>query len=155
VFKPHPDVIAGLRKGHIDPETALEFCDQILGNANIAEVLDQVDVVHTITSLTGFEALLRGRDVTTYGAPFYAGWGLTSDLGKTPARRQRQITVEELVHSTLIDYPRYWDPVTKSITTVEGILHRLETDGLPRPAPFYRLLSKVQGLFASADPFWR
>jgi capsular polysaccharide export protein len=99
--------------------------------------------------------LLRGRDVTTYGAPFYAGWGLTSDLGKTPARRQRQITVEELVHSTLIDYPRYWDPVTKSITTVEGILHRLETDGLPRPAPFYRLLSKVQGLFASADPFWR
>ena len=155
LYKPHPDVIAGLRKGHIDPETALEFCDQLLENANIADLLDQVDGVHTITSLTGFEALLRGRDVTTYGAPFYAGWGLTSDLGKTPARRQRQITVEELVHRTLIDYPRYWDPATKSITTVEGILHRLETDGLPRPAPFYRVLSKVQGLFASADPFWR
>ena len=43
----------------------------------------------------------------------------------------------------------------EAITTVEGILHRLETDGLPRPAPFYRVLSKVQGLFASADPFWR
>ena len=155
LYKPHPDVIAGLRKGHIDPETALEFCDQILENANIADLLDQVDGVHTITSLTGFEALLRGRDVTTYGAPFYAGWGLTTDLGKTPARRQRQITVEELVHRSLIDYPRYWDPVTKSITTVEGVLHRLETDGLPRPAPFYRVLSKVQGLFASADPFWR
>ena len=155
LYKPHPDVIAGLRKGHIDPETALEFCDQILENANIADLLYQVDGIHTITSLTGFEAFLRGRDVTTYGAPFYAGWGLTTDLGKTPARRQRQITVEELVHRTLIDYPRYWDPVTKSITTVEGILHRLETDGLPRPAPFYRMLSKVQGLFASADPFWR
>ena len=155
LYKPHPDVIAGLRKGHIDPETALEFCDQILETANIADLLDQVDAVHTMTSLTGFEALLRGRDVTTYGAPFYAGWGLTTDLGKTPARRQRQITVEELVHRTLIDYPRYWDPVTKSITTVEGILHRLETDGLPRPAPFYRVLSKVQGIFASADPFWR
>jgi capsular polysaccharide export protein len=155
LYKPHPDVIAGLRKGHIESETALEFCDQLLENANIADLLDQVDGVHTMTSLTGFEALLRGRDVTTYGAPFYAGWGLTTDLGKTPARRQRQITVEELVHRTLIDYPRYWDPVTKSITTVEGILHRLETDGLPRPAPFYRVLSKVQGLFASADPFWR
>lgn len=155
LYKPHPDVIAGLRKGHIDPEAALEFCDQILENANITDLLDQVDGVHTITSLTGFEALLRGHDVTTYGAPFYAGWGLTTDLGKTPARRQRQITIEELVHRTLIDYPRYWDPVTKSITTVEGILHRLETDGLPRPAPFYRFLSKVQGVFASADPFWR
>jgi capsular polysaccharide export protein len=99
--------------------------------------------------------LLRGRNVTRYGTPFYAGWGLTTDLGKTPVRRQRQITVEELVHRAPIDYPRYWDPVTKSITTVEGIIHRLETDGLPRPAPLYRLLSKVQGIFASADPFWR
>lgn len=125
-YMPHPDVIAGLRKGHIDPETALEFCNQILENANIADLLDQVDVVHTITSLTGFEALLRGRDVTTCGAPFYAGWGLTSDLGKTPTRRQRQITVEELLHRTLIDYPRYWDPVTKSFTTVEGIFTALK-----------------------------
>lgn len=89
--------------------------------------------MHTITSLTGFEALLRGRDVTTYGAPFYAVWGLTTDLGKTPARRQRPITVEELVHRTLINYPRYWDPLTKSITTVEGILHGFETGGLPHP----------------------
>ena len=155
LYKPHPDVIAGLRKGHIDPKQALQFCDQILENDNISDVLAQIDAVHTITSLTGFEALLRGRNVTTYGTPFYAGWGLTADLGKTPVRRQRQITVEELGHRTLIDYPRYWDPVTKSITTVEGIIHRLETDGLPRPAPFYRLLSKVQGIFASADPFWR
>lgn len=155
LYKPHPDVIAGLRKGHIDPKQALQFCDQILENDNISDVIAQIDAVHTITFLTGFEALLRGRNVTTYGTPFYAGWGLTTDLGKTPVRRQRQITVEELVHRTLIDYPRYWDPVTKSITTVEGIIHRLETDGLPRPAPLYRLLSKVQGIFASADPFWR
>jgi capsular polysaccharide export protein len=155
LYKPHPDVIAGLRKGHIDPKQALQFCDQILENDNISDVLAQIDAVHTITSHTGFEALLRGRNVTTYGTPFYAGWGLTTDLGKTPVRRQRQITVEELVHRTLIDYPRYWDPVTKSITAVEGIIHRLETDGLPRPAPLYRLLSKVQGIFASADPFWR
>ena len=154
LYQPHPDVIAGLRKGHIDPEQALRFCDQILGNGNISNILAQIDAVHTITSLTGFEALLRGRNVTTYGTPFYSGWGLTTDLGKTPVRRQRQITIEELVHRTLIDYPRYWDPVTKSITTVEGIIHRFETDGLPRPAAFYRLLSKVQGIFASADPFW-
>jgi capsular polysaccharide export protein len=82
LYKPHPDVIAGLRKGHIDPKQALQFCDQILENDNISDVLAQIDAVHTITFLTGFEALLRGRNVTTYGTPFYAGWGLTTDLGK-------------------------------------------------------------------------
>ena len=32
-----------------------------------------------MTSLTGFDALLRGKRVVTYGQPFYAGWGLTED----------------------------------------------------------------------------
>ena len=37
-----------------------------------------------MTSLMGFEALLRGIPVTTLGTPFYAGWGLTTDLGPIP-----------------------------------------------------------------------
>ena len=118
LYKPHPDVIAGLRKGHIGPEAALEFCDQILEYANITDLLDQVDGVHTITSLTGFEALLRGRDVTTYGA-FYAGWGLTRIWEK----RQPDVNVRSRrrIGTSHIDrLSRYWDPVTKSITTVEG-----------------------------------
>ena len=127
----------------------------VLKDVDVSLVLQNVDAVHTITSLTGFEAHLRGCDVTTYGAPFYAGWGLTTDIGKTTARRQKRLTLPELVHRTLIDYPRYWDPVTNSITTVEGVLHRLETNAIPRPKPFNRLLSKVQGVMASADPFWR
>ena len=40
-------------------------------------LLGIVDEVHTLTSLTGFEALLRGIEVHAYGGPFYAGWGLT------------------------------------------------------------------------------
>ena len=39
------------------------------------------DRVVCMTSLMGFEALLRGIPVTTFGRPFYAGWGLTRDLG--------------------------------------------------------------------------
>ena len=155
LYKPHPDVVAGLRKGQIDPDHLTPLCDLVLEDVDVSLVLQNVDAVHTITSLTGFEALLRGCDVTTYGAPFYAGWGLTTDIGKTPARRQKSLTLPELVHRTLIDYPSYWDPVTKLITTVEGVLHRLETDAIPRPKPFNRLLSKVQGVMASADPFWR
>ena len=36
--------------------------------------------METMTSLAGFEALLRGKPVTTHGQPFYAGWGLTEDI---------------------------------------------------------------------------
>ena len=46
-----------------------------------------VDEVHVNSSLAGFEALLRGTKVSTYGVPFYAGWGLTEDHGPIPARR--------------------------------------------------------------------
>jgi capsular polysaccharide export protein len=35
--------------------------------------LSAVDEVHTLTSLAGFQALLRGKPVTCYGQPFYAG----------------------------------------------------------------------------------
>lgn len=74
-------------------------------NADIAALLDQVQEVWTMTSLTGFEALMRGIQVTCLGTPFYAGWGLTRDLGKVPARRGACPTLEGLVHATLIDYP--------------------------------------------------
>ena len=36
-----------------------------------------------LPSLGGFEALIRGLSVITYGLPFYAGWGLTEDKIKT------------------------------------------------------------------------
>eukprot|EP01037_Dinobryon_pediforme_P023300 gene23300-24702_t len=78
----------------------------------MARLLDLVDAVHILTSLTGFEALLRGRAVTCHGVPFYAGWGLTRDLAPTPERRRRRLSVAELVAAVLIVYPRYLDPVT-------------------------------------------
>ncbi|MEZ5684748.1 MAG: hypothetical protein R3D78_02115 [Paracoccaceae bacterium] len=51
------------------------------------ELIDIVDEVWTMTSLLGFEALLRGKSVTCAGMPFYAGWGLTRDLETAPERR--------------------------------------------------------------------
>ena len=110
-----------------------------------------------MTSLTGFEALLRGIPVTTIGAPFYAGWGLTRDLGSVPARRLAgpRPSLEALVHATLISYPRYRDPVTSLACPAEVICDRLETGPLPRPGAGLRALSKLQGLFASQSHLWR
>ena len=108
-----------------------------------------------MTSLLGFEALLRGRRVTTTGAPFYAGWGLTRDLGDVPPRRTARPFVEGLVHATLIDYPRYYDPVTGTACPPELVIDRLAHGPLPQPGPANRLTAKLQGALACHAWLWR
>ena len=111
-FRPHPDVDAGHRNGAVPDEAILAHADRVVRGGGMAPLLDRVDGVHVLTSLTGFEALLRGRDVTCHGTPFYAGWGLTRDLGPVPDRRGRVLPLDALVAGVLILYPRYLDPVT-------------------------------------------
>jgi capsular polysaccharide export protein len=108
-----------------------------------------------MTSLLGFEALLRGLPVTTTGAPFYAGWGLTRDLGEIPPRRTARPSLEGLVHATLIDYPRYHDPVTGTACPAELVIDRLAHGPLPKPGPANRLIAKLQGALASHAWLWR
>lgn len=123
-FRPHPDVDAGHRKGAVRDSDALGYADSVVRGGGMAALLDQVDGVHVLTSLTGFEALLRRRDVTCHGVPFYAGWGLTSDLAEVPDRRGRRLTLDELIAGVLIIYPRYLDPVTGLPCTPEVLIRR-------------------------------
>jgi capsular polysaccharide export protein len=106
VFKPHPDVVAGLRQGGADAADLRQWCDEVLLEGAIDQIYRQVDAVHVLTSLAGFEALLRGVEVHTWGLPFYAGWGLTHDQLTCP-RRGRRLHLDELVFATLVAYPRY------------------------------------------------
>lgn len=152
IYKPHPDVEAGLRDGAID---AGGLTDVVLHQTDPVALLEHVDEVWTMTSLLGFEALLRGVKVTTLGTPFYAGWGLTRDLADVPPRRRAEPTLEGLVHAALIDYPRYLDPKTGLPCPVEVIVDRLASGDIPRSAFANRILSKVQGLFASQSHLWR
>ncbi|MFY0634707.1 MAG: capsular polysaccharide biosynthesis protein [Vannielia sp.] len=153
LYKPHPDVEAGLRVGAV--ETPGEFADMVLGGTDPAALIARVDAVWTMTSGLGFEALIREVPVTTLGAPFYAGWGLTDDRGALPERREARPTLEALVQAVLIDYPRYFDPVTGTACPVEVVLDRLETGNLPSPGLGNRLLAKVQGIFAGYAHLWR
>lgn len=105
-YKPHPDVAAGLREAGADEHGAASHCDEVLADVALPALLSQVDGVHVMTSLAGFEALLRGVAVVTYGQPFYAGWGLTTDLC-APARRRRRLSLDELTAGALLRYPRY------------------------------------------------
>ncbi|HEC1759533.1 TPA: capsular polysaccharide biosynthesis protein [Campylobacter lari] len=118
VFKPHPDVLSGNRKGLKDKNIILKYCDEIIENVSIDSAINASDEVHTITSTSGFDALLRGKKVVVYGKPFYAGWGLTSDLHEIP-RRTRVLSLEELVAGVLIFYPRYIHPKSKNLCEVE------------------------------------
>lgn len=155
LYKPHPDCESGLRKGNIPHDTALKWADHVMDNTDAAFLLDHCDRVSTMTSLMGFEALLRGRKVTCYGQPFYAGWGLTQDMSPTPSRRKTHPSMHGLAYATLIDYPRYYDPKSRRPAPVEVIVDRLTQGNLPTPSYANRILSKLQGRLASYSWIWR
>ncbi|MEB3335304.1 MAG: capsular polysaccharide biosynthesis protein [Cyanobacteriota bacterium] len=106
VYKPHPDVVAGLRPEGTAMGDLRRWCDEVLLEGAMDQLYRQVDAVHVLTSLAGFEALLREVEVWTWGLPFYAGWGLTHDHLDCP-RRGRQLRLDELVFAALAAYPRY------------------------------------------------
>lgn len=155
LFKPHPDVDAGLRKGALPDGDVLKYADTILRQTDTSSLIEHCDEVWTMTSLLGFEALLRGKPVTCTGAPFYAGWGLTRDLGEIPARRTARADLLQLVYASLIAYPRYLDPVTHLPCPPEVIAERLSLGNLPRSGKANRLLAKCQGIFAGQAWIWR
>ena len=145
LYKPHPDVEAGHRKGAVPDPEARRFADAILRGVSTAALLSEIDELHTLTSLAGFEALLRRRRVVVYGRPFYAGWGLTRDVGCP--ERGRRLSLEELVAGVLILYPRYLDPVTRLPCGPEVVIERLADPDLWRPGPLV-LARRLQGALA-------
>jgi capsular polysaccharide export protein len=124
IYKQHPDVHSGLRVAGEGEHNAARWCDEVVVDIDMGSLLPVVDEVHVLTSLTGFEALLRGKRVATYGQPFYAGWGLTQDI-VPPLRRTRRLTLDELVAGTLIEYPTYVSRTTARFTTPERALDEL------------------------------
>lgn len=143
LYKPHPDVEAGHRIGAIPDRLAGQFADRIIRDRSTAALFSQIDELHTLTSLAGFEALLRRLRVVVYGRPFYAGWGLTVD--DMAVDRGRRLTLEELVAGVLILYPRYLDPVTRLPCPLEIVLERFDTPRLWRPGPLV-IGRRIQGL---------
>ena len=158
VYKPHPDVEAGLRPGVISADDLNALADVVASHADPVALIDACDLVFTMTSLLGFEALLRGKPVTCLGAPFYAGWGLTHDLGPVPERRalgHHKPDLAQLAYATLIAYPRYFDPVSRRPCPPEVVVERLAKGADAQTGLGLRLLSKLQGRLATYARFWR
>ena len=151
LWKPHPDVEAGLRKGRVEPDDLEGLADFELSNTGTLAAIDVADELWTMTSTMGFEALIRGVPVTCTGMPFYAGWGFTSDLSPAPAHRGAEVSLAGLVHATLIGYPRYFDPESGAPLSPEQAVSKLakmkgEAIVTSRLSPLQRLLKRTVGL---------
>ncbi|WEJ12931.1 capsular polysaccharide biosynthesis protein (plasmid) [Sinorhizobium sp. K101] len=133
IYKPHPEVLKGTAEARSDPELVRDIALILRQDISLADALDTVDHVYTITSLSGFEALLRGIKVTTVGCPFYSGWGLTDDRQENP-RRGRKLSIDEVFAAAYILYAKYLDPVSKQPIEIEQALEalsRMRSEQLP------------------------
>lgn len=156
IYKPHPDVETGLRIGQIEPEMLARHADQVAHHTDPASLIDLADCVWTLTSLLGFEAMMRGVPVTVLGMPFYAGWGLTEDLGASCPRRVARPTLAGLIHAALIDYPRYIHPHSGLACTPEDLVAYLSDGADQRPLPLsLRLLNRAQHRLSRYAQLWR
>jgi len=142
LWKPHPDVEAGLRRGAVHPDVLGTTGAIPLPGLSAHAALALADEVWTMTSGLGWEALLRGVPVVCAGMPWYGGWGLTTDLVAAPSRRTARPSTEELAHAALIGWPRWYDPVSGLICSPETGVERLASGTVP--APTHRLAARVQ-----------
>ncbi|TFY99922.1 capsular polysaccharide biosynthesis protein [Ramlibacter rhizophilus] len=131
VYKPHPDVASGNRAGRLALSQARALADHVETQVSVVSCIEACDELHTMSSLSGFDALLRGKHVVTYGQPFYAGWGLTEDRAENAtafARRTRRLTLDQLVAGALIRYPIYWDWTLKGYTSCMAVLRQIAAE---------------------------
>lgn len=126
IYKPHPEVLRGLRKDppQSNPRDVEDIALVMTQDVTLADSFRTVDHVYTISSLSGFEALIRGIPVTCFGMPFYAGWGATTDKLACPRRTARR-TAEEIFAAAYILYPTYFDPILRKEVEFEDALDLL------------------------------
>ncbi len=133
IYKPHPDTESGLRLKGKEEDSIIINADLIAHKTSLEDLFNKVDRIAVFTSLGGFEALIRGISVITYGFPFYAGWGLTQDYLEHHSwakRRTRKLTIEELTFISLIKYPFYSSIKFNCLTEIENIFEEiLESSG--------------------------
>lgn len=118
-FKPHIE-----NKNNFRSYKCEGSYNQLANDYPVLDFYDNLDRIYTITSLLGFEFLLRGLEVTVVGCPFYSGWGLTDDRYSN-SRRKRNLSIEELFAGAYIKYPLYLNPYTYKNSTIEEVLEYL------------------------------
>jgi capsular polysaccharide export protein len=115
-FKRHPDSILGNGKSFAVPNrpNVVVLPDHV----SINSIIDKAGKIYTLSSQVGFEGLLRGKEVVTFGQPFYSGWGITDDRNPQQ-RRVTKRTIEEIFHVACIQLSVYANPWNGTIIEME------------------------------------
>lgn len=150
IYRNHPDVTAGNRPGLLD-YAAMDEVDASADDLDIIDCLNACDRLATLTSLAGFEALMRGKPVSVYGRPFYAGWGLTHDQ-LAFERRTRRASLQSVIHAALIGYPVYVTPDGWPCEAEDLVEALIAARDHPLPAPPRGRINRWwRGIKASLD----
>ncbi|HBO76874.1 MAG TPA: beta-3-deoxy-D-manno-oct-2-ulosonic acid transferase, partial [Cupriavidus sp.] len=127
VVKEHPEVKLGRKQGYVGAMLDRgEYRDvlRLQEDVHVVPLLRQATAVFVVTSQVGFEALLHGKPVHTFGMPFYAGWGLTQDALRAPERRI-PVSLPQLAFAALVRYTRYVSPHTGQRCDAEDAIEYL------------------------------
>lgn len=138
IIKTHPETVAGHREGYFTDQDLAAHIEMLDQPVSPWALMEGAVAVYTVSSQLGFEAIFAGHKPRVFGAPFYAGWGLTQDefpsngaSGALHARsflRQRQYftpsgTTRTLMRSAALK------PLLKTWRRVPEPGARTETDG--------------------------
>ncbi|MEO1331150.1 MAG: hypothetical protein AAFW46_15990 [Pseudomonadota bacterium] len=128
LVKTHPDVLAGVRQGYLDPPAVEALGGRVLGeDVNPWDLFERAERVYAVSSQMGYEAVLAGCEAHVFAWPFYAGWGVTVDRAPPPSTappRAARSALELFAASHLL-YPLYYDPQRDALATCESIVERL------------------------------
>jgi capsule polysaccharide export protein KpsC/LpsZ len=130
LIKVHPETMIGRKAGHFTQDVlqSLAKQDEVCALAlkenrlrltpeaiNPWPLLEACSKVYCVSSQLGFEAILAGCEVHTFGVPFYGGWGLTVERNPTKLRRRYPVSLEAVFAALYFDYSHYLehDPVRK------------------------------------------
>ncbi len=127
IIKTHPDAMAAgshRASGYYSGYQAHDNIYTLTSPINPIALLKYCDKVYVCTTQFGFEALMCGKEVHTFGMPFYAGWGLTIDAQKCD-RRTNTRTLEEIFYIAYIMYSYYVNPKTGKKCEIEDAMEYL------------------------------
>lgn len=125
IIKTHPDAICGKKKISYYSDVKIgENIFKITEPINPLSLIKYVDKVYVCSTQLGFEALMAGKGVHTFGIPFYSNYGLTIDYQKC-TRRTKKRSLEELFFVSYIMFSIYYNPNTGEEIEIEEAIDLL------------------------------
>jgi len=133
ILKRHPDATIGnfgsyFSAANLGPlllHPSVVFHD---AEINPYALFDAADEIWCVTSGMGLEALLYGKRVKVYGAPFYAGWGLTDDRLRLDWRARWPRTKEDIFYCAYLDRSVYFNHHTGMRCGLDELIEQIAID---------------------------